>query len=109
MQALNRREHDIDVVLIRSLKILHLAHHHALVAKTHALSKQILARLRIQEIVAGFVDDIRAVHEEQKIAEALLIQIQNQACHHQRLAASCCHVEQQLVILARFAVKSLLQ
>lgn len=40
--------------------------------------------------------DIREINKEQKIAISLLVEIQHQSCHNQRLAAACCHVEKNL-------------
>ena len=55
-----------------------------------------LSRCRVEEIVLGLFDDLGRVHEEQKVAIAAPVKVQDQRRHQHRLTAARGHVEQKV-------------
>ncbi len=51
---------------------------------------------RVEKVVFGLFDDVGRVDEKQEIAIALLIEVENQPSHDERLAAARRHVEEQV-------------
>ena len=107
VQTLNSRENNVYVIGIDTLEVFNFTYGNPLVAKTNSFSEQIFLGHRVQEVVSGLLNDVAVIHEEQKIPVPLFIEIGNQTSHHQGFATACCHVEEQLVILTRLAIKSL--
>ena len=64
MQALNRRKHDIDVLLIRRLKVLDFFDPNPFFADLNRFREEIFRRRRVEEILPRFLDNIRAIDKE---------------------------------------------
>lgn len=96
MEFLNRGKANANVVGIGRFKILDGRNAHAAVADDNVLIEEIFDGRGIEKIVFGFLDNVGRVDEEKEIAIALFVKIQNQSRHDERLAASRCHIEQEM-------------
>ena len=96
MQALRRRETKINRVGVGALKVVDDVHADALAADIQFLGEQIFFRRRVGEVVARLVQDVRQVHEEQKISIAPRVKVNYQPRHDKRLAGARRHMEKHL-------------
>ena len=108
VKPLDGGEQDVDVVGGSGLEVGHLADVHPLVVDDDGGGKQVLRGRGVEEVVPRFVDDVGAVHEEQKVAVALGVEVGNGGRHHQGLTRAGGHQEEQLVVDAGLAIEILL-
>ena len=96
MQSLNCGKGDIYIFSIGSLKIIYFFNGDHFTAECNSLRKKIFRRKRIQEVFAGFVYDVGAVHKEEKVPVALFVKVKDRPRHNQGFPAPCCHVKKEL-------------
>ena len=96
VEFLNRGEADVDVTWIDRFKVLHRRNAHGAIGDVNVLIEQVFDAGGIEEVIFGLFYNVGGVEKEQKIAIPLLPEIQDQARHDERLAASGCHVEQKM-------------
>ena len=109
MQFLNRREADIDGVLVDTLKIGYLGYLSALSIKIEIFVEEVFGGTRVEEVVLRLFNDISRVNEEEEVAVAVLIEIEHQPCHNERFAAAGSHVKEEVerfLFAFKFLVKA---
>ena len=96
MESLRGGKANIDSVLVCILKIVHPIDADVFAIKNNLIRKEIFCGCRIEEVLSRLLNDVREIDEEQEITISLLIEIEHQPSHDQRLAASRCHMEKHL-------------
>lgn len=96
VKSLRGREADIDGVWIDALEIIHLHHGNPLPVDEDVGGEEVFCGGLVQEVVLRLLDDVVEIDEEEEVAVALLVEVENQPRHDERLAASRGHVEEHL-------------
>ena len=96
VELLNRREADVDRMLVGITKIVDRADWNALAVYRHRVGEQIFARAALYEIRLRLVEYVFEMDEEQKVSVAPSVEVNHQRRHDHRLARARRHVEQHL-------------
>ena len=96
VQRAQRGETNVDGSGIALSEIAHLANRDRQAVDADGIGKKVLAGRRIEKIGLGLLDDLRLVDEEQKVAIATRVEVEDKRCHQYGLPATGGHVEQQV-------------
>ena len=96
VQLLNRGEADADVIGVDRFKVFDGRNVHAAIPDVNVRIEQVLDAGGVEKVVFGFFDDVGGMDEEQEVAIALLVEIENQSRHDERFTAARRHVEQEV-------------
>lgn len=92
MESLDRGKLDTNIVRLARAEITHLSHFDGLIIERDFIIEKVFGTVAIQKVRFGLLDDIIGIDEKQKVSISLVIEIQDQSCHNNRLAWSSCHI-----------------
>ena len=91
MELLNRREADVDVVFMDTVKIVYLCKCDSLSSDMDIFVEKVFCGVGFQEVILGFSNDVGRIDEKEKVSVTLLVEVENQTCHDKRFAAAGRH------------------
>jgi len=96
VEFLNGGKADVDVAGIDRFKVFDGGDAHTTISDMNVRIEQVLNAGGVEKVIFGFFDDVGGIDKEQEIAVVLLVEIEDQPRHDERLAAPCRHVEKKV-------------